>query len=146
MTYFNVYGTFHFESMSQLVVVSFIVLFTGKISLVTLYQHGMSHPVVFDVFRQPNLYTEGELHRLFRAERVIKIIHDCKDACAQLLEDHNITTNCVFDTQVAYTFEMELNKLPARLLSYAAMHKNITGAALYLPENVEVNISNNLFG
>lgn len=82
---------------------------------------------MFDTYRNPKLLLQGELHRLFQAEKVIKVIHDSKDYCAQLHEDYNVTFHAVFDTQVAYTLEMEEKGLPPRLISYQDMYRNIVG-------------------
>ncbi|KAF6030628.1 egl [Bugula neritina] len=100
---------------------------TGEISLIGLQSPALRNPVVFDVYKNPKLYMEGQLHRIFQAEKLIKIVHDCRSFCAQLKKLYYITSHSMFDTQVAYTLQMEENNLPPRLISYENLHKNIVG-------------------
>ena len=88
----------------------------------------LQRPVVFDVYRNPKLYMEGQLHRLFQADKLVKAVHDCKTFCVQLSNDHYIKCNAMFDTQAAYTLKMEENGLPPRLITYEDLHRNIIGS------------------
>ena len=101
--------------------------FSGKICLIGLHTLALRSTKVFDIYRNPKLILEGELHRLFQAEKLIKVIHDSKNYCAQMHQEYNVTFHAVFDTQVAYTLQMEERKLPPRLILYHDMYRNIVG-------------------
>ena len=101
--------------------------FSGKICLIGLHTPALRSTKIFDVYRNPKLILEGELHRLFQAEKLIKVIHDSKNYCAQMHQEYNVTFHAVFDTQVAYTLQMEERKLPPRLILYHDMYRNIVG-------------------
>lgn len=99
----------------------------GDISIITIRSPTLKNPIVFDVYRNPMMYMEGQLHRIFQAEKLIKVVHDCKDICIQLKKAHHVTCNAMFDTQVAYTLQMEMSGLPPRLIRYEDLHKNLVG-------------------
>ncbi|XP_067934155.1 piRNA biogenesis protein EXD1-like [Watersipora subatra] len=103
---------------------------TGAISVIALYSPTLPRPVVFDVYRNPKLYMEGQLHRIFQAEQLVKVVHDCKDFCGRLAKEQYIKCNSMFDTQVAYTLKMEENGLPPRLIAYDNLHSNVVGSSL----------------
>lgn len=97
----------------------------ADISVIAIHSPTFSRPIVFDVYRNPKLYMEGQLLRLFQAEKLIKVVHDCKTFCARLKKDYYISCHSMFDTQVAYTLKMEQNGLPPRLIRYEDLHHNV---------------------
>lgn len=70
----------------------------------TLIQIGtMSGQVyVFDLITCPNLIQAGGLRKLLESEKVLKVIHDCKNASVNLFNQFNIILNNIFDTQTAH--------------------------------------------
>lgn len=56
---------------------------------------------IFDVMVCPNIMTDGGLKALLENERVIKIIHDCRNDSVNLFVQFNVLLRNVFDTQVS---------------------------------------------
>ncbi|KAK2586277.1 hypothetical protein KPH14_001532 [Odynerus spinipes] len=57
---------------------------------------------VFDLFTCPSLVQAGGLQKLLETEKVVKVIHDCRNDSVNLFNQFNITLNNVFDTQAAH--------------------------------------------
>lgn len=89
---------------------------SGSITLVqiaTMTPHNRSLPAkvyIFDTFLNPDLL-RGCLKNLFESERVVKVVHDCRNDSAALHFNYNIGLKNVFDTQVsAFVGRVELRK------------------------------------
>ncbi|KAL2720845.1 egalitarian protein [Vespula squamosa] len=79
---------------------------------------------VFDLFTCPTLVQAGGLQKLLESDKVIKVIHDCKNDSVNLYNQFNITLNNVFDTQTAH----------------AVIQFQETGKPVYKVKNVNLNI------
>lgn len=71
----------------------------------TLVEIGTIHgeAFIFDVMQCPNIMTEGGLKALLENEKVIKIIHDCRNDSVNLFIQFKVLLRNVFDTQVSYS-------------------------------------------
>jgi len=94
----------------------------GKLTLVQIST--MSGQVnIFDVQTNPNLMTQGGLHKLIESETIVKVVHDCRNDSAALYHQHDITIKNVFDTQAAH----------------AVLQLQETGKPVYKVKNVSLN-------
>lgn len=59
---------------------------------------------IFDILTCPELLVEGGLKNLLESDKVIKVIHDCRNDAANLFHQYNILLKNVFDTQVGSSF------------------------------------------
>lgn len=57
---------------------------------------------IFDVLACPNILTDGGLKSLLENEKVIKVIHDCRNDSVNLFNQFNVLLRNVFDTQVGF--------------------------------------------
>lgn len=57
---------------------------------------------VFDLITCPSLIQAGGLQKLLESDKVVKVIHDCKNTSVNLFNQFNIMLNNVFDTQAAH--------------------------------------------
>jgi exonuclease 3'-5' domain-containing protein 1 len=64
--------------------------------------------VIFDTFLNPDLL-KGCLKKFFESDRVVKVIHDCRNDSAALYFQHGVTLNNAFDTQVAHSVIQQQN-------------------------------------
>lgn len=57
---------------------------------------------IFDLFTCPSLMEAGGLQKLLESDKVVKVIHDCRNDSINLYNQFNVTLNNVFDTQAAH--------------------------------------------
>lgn len=57
---------------------------------------------LFDLLSNPALLQEGKLRELLESERLVKVMHDCRNDSAALYHQFGITLKNVFDTQAAH--------------------------------------------
>lgn len=69
----------------------------------TLVEIGTIHgeAFIFDVLQCPNIMNEGGLKALLENDKVIKIIHDCRNDSVNLFIQFKVLLRNVFDTQVS---------------------------------------------
>ncbi|XP_014600429.1 PREDICTED: uncharacterized protein LOC106784924 [Polistes canadensis] len=98
----------------------------GAKGQLTLIQIGTmtGQAYVFDLFTCPTLMQAGGLQKLLESDKVIKVIHDCKNDSVNLYNQFNVTLNNVFDTQAAH----------------AVIQFQETGKPVYKVKNVNLNI------
>jgi len=78
---------------------------------------------IFDVQTNPALLSQGGLNKLIQSEKIIKVVHDCRNDSAALYHQHDITIKNVFDTQAAH----------------AVLQLQDTGKPVYKVKNVSLN-------
>lgn len=64
---------------------------------------------IFDVLACPNIISEGGLKALLENDKVIKIIHDCRNDSVNLFVQFKVLLRNVFDTQVSHLLLSGLN-------------------------------------
>lgn len=76
----------------------------GINGVITMIEIGTTNgkAFIFDVLTCPNIMTDGGLKTLLENDRVIKIIHDCRNDSANLHTQFQTILTNVFDTQSAY--------------------------------------------
>lgn len=70
---------------------------------ITLVEIGTIHgeAFIFDILQCPEIMDEGGLKSLLESEKVIKIIHDCRNDSVNLFVQFKVLLRNVFDTQVS---------------------------------------------
>lgn len=58
---------------------------------------------IFDVLACPTIMTDGGLKSLLENEKVIKVIHDCRNDSVNLFNQFKVLLRNVFDTQVGFS-------------------------------------------
>lgn len=98
----------------------------------TLFQIGLTNGLayIFDLVTCPNLVVQGGLQRLLESEKVVKVIHDCRNDSVNLYNQYGITLRNVFDTQAAH----------------AVVQLQLTGKPVYKVKNVSLNALCELYG
>ncbi|XP_046399885.1 egalitarian protein homolog [Ischnura elegans] len=76
----------------------------GARGCLSLFQIGLpsGHVIIFDLLTCPALVTSGGLQTLLESEKVVKVIHDCRNDSINLFNQFGITLQNVFDTQAAH--------------------------------------------
>jgi exonuclease 3'-5' domain-containing protein 1 len=72
---------------------------------------------IFDVFKCPELVTDGGLKTILEDENIIKVIHDCRNDSFNLFSQYEILLRNVFDTQVSFPFPLQRETLVADISS-----------------------------
>lgn len=57
---------------------------------------------IFDLLSNPALLVEGKLKEILESEKLLKVMHDCRNDSAALYHQFGITLKNVFDTQAAH--------------------------------------------
>uniref|UniRef100_A0A023FBH7 Putative deddy 3'-5' exonuclease protein n=1 Tax=Triatoma infestans TaxID=30076 RepID=A0A023FBH7_TRIIF len=98
----------------------------------TLFQIGLTNgqAYIFDLVTCPNLVVAGGLQRLLESDKVVKVIHDCRNDSVNLYNQYGITLRNVFDTQAAH----------------AVVQLQLTGKPVYKVKNVSLNALCELYG
>ncbi|XP_073974827.1 egl_like_exo domain-containing protein [Rhodnius prolixus] len=98
----------------------------------TLFQIGLTNgqAYIFDLVTCPNLVVTGGLQRLLESDKVVKVIHDCRNDSVNLFNQYGITLRNVFDTQAAH----------------AVVQLQLTGKPVYKVKNVSLNALCELYG
>lgn len=98
----------------------------------TLFQIGLTNgqAYIFDLVTCPNLIVQGGLQRLLESDKVVKVIHDCRNDSVNLYNQYGITLRNVFDTQAAH----------------AVVQLQLTGKPVYKVKNVSLNALCELYG
>lgn len=104
----------------------------GAKGQLTLFQIGLTNgqAYIFDLVTCPNLVVAGGLQRLLESEKVVKVIHDCRNDSVNLYNQYGITLRNVFDTQAAH----------------AVVQLQLTGKPVYKVKNVSLNALCELYG
>ncbi|XP_071450469.1 egalitarian protein homolog [Hetaerina americana] len=76
----------------------------GARGSLSLFQIGLpsGHAIIFDLLTCPSLVTSGGLQMLLESDKVVKVIHDCRNDSINLFNQFGITLQNVFDTQAAH--------------------------------------------
>uniref|UniRef100_A0A0A9Z4E8 Exonuclease 3'-5' domain-containing protein 1 n=1 Tax=Lygus hesperus TaxID=30085 RepID=A0A0A9Z4E8_LYGHE len=98
----------------------------------TLFQIGLTNGLayIFDLVTCPNLVVGGGLQKLLESDKVVKVIHDCRNDSVNLYNQYGITLRNVFDTQAAH----------------AVVQLQLTGKPVYKVKNVSLNALCELYG
>ncbi|KAF6200505.1 hypothetical protein GE061_004948 [Apolygus lucorum] len=98
----------------------------------TLFQIGLTNgqAYIFDLVTCPNLVVGGGLQKLLESDKVVKVIHDCRNDSVNLYNQYGITLRNVFDTQAAH----------------AVVQLQLTGKPVYKVKNVSLNALCELYG
>lgn len=74
----------------------------GTKGIITLVEIGTVHgeAFIFDILQCPDIMSEGGLKSLLESNKVIKIIHDCRNDSVNLFVQFKVLLRNVFDTQV----------------------------------------------
>lgn len=76
----------------------------GARGSLSLFQIGLpsGQAIIFDLLTSPPLVTTGGLQKLLESDKVVKVIHDCRNDSINLFNQFGITLQNVFDTQAAH--------------------------------------------
>ncbi|XP_014251079.1 uncharacterized protein LOC106667543 [Cimex lectularius] len=104
----------------------------GTKGQLTLFQIGdaLGHAYIFDLVTCPNLVEAGGLKKLLLSQKIVKVIHDCRNDSVNLYNQYGIILQNVFDTQAAH----------------AVIQLQLTGKPVYKVKNVSLNALYELYG
>ncbi len=110
----------------------------GKLSLVCLATKETVY--VFDIIALGPRIFDDDLRFIFESDRIMKVLHDCRQASDLLHHQHEIKLSNVFDTLAAHslfmTTAMYSGFLPANapaVTSLARSYLGVEGASLFFP-------------
>ncbi|XP_033737054.1 egalitarian protein homolog [Pecten maximus] len=78
---------------------------------------------LFDTKAKPEIVLDGGLIRLLQSVEIVKVIHDCSQACANLHFSFGVTLKNYFDTQTAGSVILESIGLPPRRIAFDSLCK-----------------------
>ncbi|XP_060065202.1 egalitarian protein homolog [Ylistrum balloti] len=76
---------------------------------------------LFDTKVKPEIVLDGGLIRLLQSVEIVKVIHDCSQACANLHFSFGVTLKNYFDTQTAGSVILESLGLPPRRITFDSL-------------------------
>lgn len=76
--------------------------FDGNLSLIQIAKED-GQVYVFDIHKEPNLIVSGNLKNILESNKIVKVIHDCRNDSVNLYYEYGVLLRRIFDTQIAHS-------------------------------------------